>query len=700
MGTLNPILLLIGCLFFLNSNIQGQSDSLPLGDQSVLSDMIEDYVQGLDSEDFDFNTLFEDLENFRRHPLNLNKAGKTELSELKLLNQLQINNLIRYREFAGPLLSIYELQAVPGFDLTTIRVILPFIKVDEKGLLSATPILKMMSQGTNELYLRTGRIVEKKRGYIPSSSTGIPAYIGDRFDHFVRFRHSFENRLSYGFTAQKDPGEAFFTDNNRYGFDFYSFHFFLRQPNKYIKSLALGDFRVSFGQGLLIHSGFGTRKSAFVMNIKRSGEALRQYTSLDENNFMRGAGITLQLNRHLEITAFASHKRRDATINIDTLDDVDDELVAFSSLLNTGLHRTQREIDNKHTLQHTTLGSRIKYERTQWHLAANVLYDHFDKPFQRNTQVYNQFYFAGSNLLGLSTDYTYIYRNFHFFGETAMSHNGSIASINGLFASLDRTVDVALLHRNLPRDYHSIFPNVFAENLLANNEQGLYAGIEIKPDKHWKWSAYADLWRHPWLRYQVNAPSQGSEYFTRISYNVKRKADFYIQFRIKTRERNDNSDAQIKTRPLIPHSRIQWRLQMNHKVNKTFDLRSRIELSAYKIGNQSTTRGFMIYQDLLYKPIGFPLSIVSRIAFFDTEDFNSRIYAYENDVVYSFSVPVFYNQGARYYINLRYRGIRNLSIEFRLAQTWYTNIENIGTGQETIPGNRRTDWKVQVKYQF
>jgi hypothetical protein len=687
-------------LFGVSGFLMAQRDSMPLSDQSVLMDLVEDYVQGLDTEDFDFNTLFEDLENFRRHPLDLNKASRDELAELKLLNVLQINSLMRYRQEIGSLISIYELQAVPGFDLPSIRLILPFVKVEELGMLSNTPFKKMITRGRNDLFLRTGRVVEKKRGYLPSATTGFPAYAGDRFDHFIRFRHTYENRLSYGFTAQKDPGEPFFSDINRYGFDFYSFHFFVRQPTRKIKSIALGDFRVSFGQGLLIHSGFATRKSAFVMNIKRSGETLRQYTSLDENNFMRGAGITFTPAKYVELTAFVSYKRRDANITLDSLEDVDEEVLAFTSILNSGLHRTAREIDNKGALIHANAGFRAKYERNFGHIAINTLYDWFDKPFQRNVQPYNQFLFSGQSLLGASLDYSLLYKNYHFFGETAMSKNGSLATLNGLFTSLDRMVDIAFLHRNLPRNYQSIFPNVFAESISGNNENGFYSGLEIKPNKFWRISAYTDFWRHPWLRFQVDAPSSGYEYFARLTYSIKRKAEFYFQYRVKTRERNDTSDPETKTRLLVPHSRYQWRFQVNHKVNKSLELRNRLEWSMYAIGEGQKTRGFLIYQDVLFKPVRSPLSIVGRIAFFDTEDFNSRIYAYENDLLYAFSVPVLYNQGGRAYINLRYRGVRNMSLEFRVAQTWYTNIDRIGSGQEMIEGNTRTDWRIQCSFQF
>ncbi|MBP7273796.1 MAG: helix-hairpin-helix domain-containing protein, partial [Saprospiraceae bacterium] len=111
--------------------------------------------------------------------------------------------------------------------------------------------------------------------------------------------------------------------------------------------------------------------------------------------------------------------------------------------------------------------------------------------------------------------------------------------------------------------------------------------------------------------------------------------------------------------------------------------------------------GFMIYQDLIYKSLALPVSITTRFALFDTDDYDSRIYTYENDLLYQFAVPALYYKGLRYYINLRYTGIRNLSIECRWAHTQYFN-EGIviGTGLDEIQGRQRNDFKVQLKYSF
>ncbi|MEO7767667.1 MAG: hypothetical protein ABIS01_09585, partial [Ferruginibacter sp.] len=89
-----------------------------------------------------------------------------------------------------------------------------------------------------------------------------------------------------------------------------------------------------------------------------------------------------------------------------------------------------------------------------------------------------------------------------------------------------------------------------------------------------------------------------------------------------------------------------------------------------------------------------------RVQYFATGGYDSRIYAYENDVLYSFTIPVFYDKGYRYYINLSYELNKQLTVWFRWAQTVYDRRTAIGTGLDEINGNKRTEMKMQVRYQL
>ena len=76
------------------------------------------------------------------------------------------------------------------------------------------------------------------------------------------------------------------------------------------------------------------------------------------------------------------------------------------------------------------------------------------------------------------------------------------------------------------------------------------------------------------------------------------------------------------------------------------------------------------------------------------------MYAYENDVLYSYSIPVFYDKGFRYYVNFNYNINNKITIWLRWAQTVYKDKTTIGSGLDEITGNKKSELKMQVRYLF
>lgn len=673
-------------------------DTLIVDPPDELQQLIEDFLQNTDSEGaFDFNTIFERLEDFRNDPINLNKANEAILRDLGLLSDAQILDLLAYRQQAGDLISIYELQAIPSFDLPTIRRILPFVTV--RGSLDdyQIPLSEMLKNGRDEVFLRWSKILETQKGF---NSTTESRYLGDPNQLYVRYRHAYGTRLSYGITAEKDRGEEFFKGSNKQGFDFYSGHLFIRDLNKTLKTIALGDYSVSLGQGLMVYTGFGIGKSASPLTLKRTGRTLGAYTSANEVNFFRGAATTLSLTKQLELTAFTSFRKRDANL-ISAADTTvsDRDIRAFTAFDLDGLHRTPSEIADEKVLNQFTVGGSLKWKNNFSHLAINAIYDHFDKKLDRKIQPYNQFAFNGNRLLDVSADYSLLWRNFNFFGETAMSDNGALATLNGVLIGLDRTVDFAILQRHFPRNYQALNANPFAESTGAVNENGLYVGMEMRPIKNWTLSAYFDTWQFPWLRFQVDAPSRGWEYRARLRYELRRRLIVYAEVREEVKEGNA-SDAENQVDVLVENRIFQTRLHIENQLTKFLELRSRLDWGFSQVGESGRSAGFAIYQDVLYRPIGFPLAFTARFSIFDTQGFATRFYSYENDVLYNFSIPAYYNRGTRFYINLRYRLNRNITLEGRIAQTYWANQPSIGSGTEEINGHNRTQASAQIRWKF
>ena len=698
---MKPILFFCTFLFCQTVFLRAQVQQIPTNNATdEIEEIIENTMQNAGGEaEFDQNTAFENLEIFKKNPINLNETTFDVLQSLGLLTDFQIKNILNYRQKTGRFLIIYELQAIPSLDLETIKKVLPYLKIDASLDDYNISVLNMVRQGKNEMFARWGRIAEQQKGYLPNENPTASRYLGDPNRLYFRLRHTYENHLSYGLTAEKDPGEEFFRGSNKQGFDYYSAHFCLNNYNKTIKTLAIGDYVVSLGQGLMVFQGFAPQKTAFVTSIKRSGKPVKQYTALNENNFFRGAAATLGIGKKLDLTIFASRRNKDA--NRIFRNDTTDVFEGFTAFQTSGFHRTQAEIGDKNAVTENAVGGSLKYKNSTASIALNSLFLQYNQPLSRTIQPYNQFFANGDKLLNISTDYAFIYKNFYFFGETALSSNGAVATTNGLLANLDRTIDLAVLHRNIPRNYQSLLGNAFTENTLPNNEKGTYVGIEITPNYNWKISGYFDIWRNPWLTFSADSPSEGYEYLGKITYLVKRKWDATLLFRYKTKELN-TSDNVTKTNFLQNNARSQLRLHLNNKITKQIELRSRLEWVQFDDGSGQNVpnNGFLVYQDVIYKPINFPLSLTARFAIFDTKDYNSRIYAYENDILYSFSVPPYFNKGTRGYFNLRYDGIRHLTMEFHYGRTFFANKTTFGSGLDEINQSQRSELKAQIRYSF
>lgn len=664
-------------------------------------DVVEDFLNNTDAENgFDFNTLFESLDEAASRKINLNNTTSQELLELGLIDELAANSIVQHIRKYGKLIALYELQAIDNLSMEDINSLLPYVTA--KGGLDDTKVGlgTMLQKGKNEYYLRWSTIVEDQKGFIPPEDPDDPAqrFLGTKDRIYTRFKHSYENKLSYGFTMEKDAGEEFFNGSNSNGFDFYSAHLFLRNISNRLKSVAIGDYSVRLGQGLILNSGFGRGKSADAIRIKRNGSTLNAYTSVAENDFLRGVGATFGFGKHIEMTVFGSRLDRDANIVIP--DTTDQEEFFFSSLQTSGLHRTSNEIEDENSITQSTIGGNIRVDAGGLKLGANVLHNSFDRPFDRNLQAFNKFLFNSDKLLNASLDYSYLYRNLHFFGETAISDNGGIATLNSILLGLDRKTSMVLSYRNYGKDYQSLNANAFGETTSVNNESGLYLGLEILPFREWKFNAYVDVWEHPWLRFNIDAPSTGFEYLARVTYTKKRRSELYAQFRLERKQRN-NTDGETIFDPLQDLTRTQLRFHYKVKISSAIELRNRLELSGYtESGTGEESFGYLLYQDIIYKPKFSNFSFTSRIALFDTDDFNSRIFAFENDLLYNFSIPSYFNKGIRYYINLRYKPTRSLTMEFRLAQSRFRDLDVISSGLNEIQGNTRTDVKAQIRYTF
>jgi hypothetical protein len=329
-------------------------------------------------------------------------------------------------------------------------------------------------------------------------------------------------------------------------------------------------------------------------------------------------------------------------------------------------------------------------------VGISAVHHSYDKPLERPTQPYNQFDFRGNQLFNLGLDYSYVFKNTNLFGEVVRSGSGAIGFLQGAMVALDSKASLSVLYRHYPKDFHTFYSQGFREGSRSQNESGLFTGFFWKPFSNWSVNMYLDLFKFPWLRYLVDAPSKGNEFLTQLTYKPSRNLEVYARFREQRRARNSRySDGSITG--LEDVIQRNYRLHLSYKVSESITLKSRIEYVTVDRKSSDRENGVLLYQDIVYKPKNFPVDVSLRYALFDTDSYDSRIYAFENNMLNVFYIPAHNYKGSRAYVLLRWTFAKRFDLWVKYAIFVYTNQQSIGSGSEEIQGNQKSDIGIQLR---
>ncbi|KQM66134.1 hypothetical protein ASE74_09620 [Pedobacter sp. Leaf216] len=655
------------------------------GQENDIRDILESMAENL-PEDYDMSELIDVMTKYRKHPINLNRTSPEELKTFIFLSPLQISNFFSYVKENGQFVDVLELQSIAGFDAKTVQSLLPFVTLTNTSEYEQITLKNVFRDSEHDFMMRFAQNLQKQKGF-----TDLPGnrYLGSPEKFQARYRYNYSTILSAAITLDKDAGEKF----GGKPFDFYSGNLALFKLGK-LKKLILGDYTLQFGQGLTLWSGFSFGKGPDVTSVAKKDLGLRPYNSTNEYSFFRGASATINLFKNIDITPFLSFRNLDASQKkIGGQGDL-----VQSTINQTGLHRTPSEIKNKNVLSQRIYGAVVQYAQNEFAIGAIAYRSNYGNSFITQTAAYDRYSFTGKSLTNLGLFYNYTYKNLYLYGEGAKGLGGGFAYVNGVLISLSKSFSAALTYRNYAKDYHSFFNQAVSESSEAINEKGLYAGLNFNPNKHFAFSFYGDYFRFPWLKYRVDEPSKGYEILGQAVYMPSK--GFKALVRFKTERKQQNTDLDVPVNFLDNVIRTGYRAEINWQLNKSWSFQNRAELSQFKKGNTKGEFGYLIYQDVDYSPMFSKLTGNIRLAYFNTASYNSRIYAYEDDVLYSFSFGMYSGKGYRTYLNLKYNVAKRLNIWLRYGLFIYKDVETVGTYLDEIKGNKKSELKMQLRYQF
>lgn len=664
----------------------------------------EDVAATLDALDISADAgaqLIEQLTNRAAHPLNLNAASASELASLPFVTPFLARRIIAHRTQHGLFKTWADVRRLSDGSPEWVDRLRPYAHLGP-----ATPAPNAWSRRalannlSGQFIQRITRRLDLGRGY--ARDTARTTYRGSPERIYTRFTLTANNRLQANLTLDKDPGEAFQWDPSTatYGYDHVAGHLALRNLGP-IESLVFGDFTGGFGQGVTLWQGFSFGKSRSpVRGLVRHDDGIKAFGSTEENRFFRGAALTIRPHDALVFNGFASRRQRDARIVTLPADTAAESTPRRTlSLAESGLHRTPTELRQKDAAREETVGGNIRFSTETLSLGAVGHWTRYTPPRMRSARPDDRFALTGPSAHVVGLYGTALWNDVLFFGEAARSSSGTIAGLGGLQIDATPWAEVLLLGRHYPPTFANPHGGAFGERSGATqNESGLYAGLRIWVRPDLRIAAYVDQYRFPWLRFGVARPTAGYEARLIAEHEPYDWLSYYAQLHTETNEQaaETKSRQQRTVEAVHPETRSSLRLHGQFAFSSDLHFRTRLEAVRFRTP-ANVQRGVLLYQGVRWTPIR-RIQLDGRIALFETDGFGARIYAYEHDLLYAFSIPVLSGRGQRSYLKVTFRPTRTLTLEVKYAVSRFQGVDTVGSGLEAISGNRRRDLRVQLRW--
>lgn len=628
------------------------------------------------------------------HPLDVNRASADALSRLPGVTAVLARQIVRRRDEHGPFASRSELRTVPGMDAATYRAIRPFVTAspaDAEPPRASSRATTWRDAFEGRLVQRMTRRLDVGPGY--RTDTSRTTYAGSPSRWYTRLQLTARQHVRMNLTLENDPGEAFqwAPDARQYGFDHVSTHAALQDVGP-LEMLVIGDFSAAFGQGVALWRGFAFSKGRNpVAPIARTGRGLTPYGSTDENHFFRGIGTTVRLARPLRATAFGSRRTLDATLASDS---------AVATFATSGLHRTSYERAQRDAVRETLAGGALEFGDASRQIGVVGYRSVLSRPLALPEAPYRRFDATGSDFAVVSAYGRALVGSTVLFGEWTRSARGAWGGVGGAQVDLGRAGAVVAV-RHYPRRFSSRHGRPFAEQGgPPQNESGVYLGLGLRPARHWRVGGYFDQYRFPWLRYAIPRPTVGHDARLVVEHDPRPWLHYYVQWRTATREERMPiaSATGAVLEGVHPVIRRSGRLHGDYAFSSTLRFQTRLEITRTTEADATHT-GMLLFQGVRWQLRPW-LRLDTRWALFDTDDYAARIYAYEHDLLYTFSVPVFSGRGERQYLLLTLTPRPPLRMEIKYGVSRYRDATTVGSGLDAVDGPRVRELRAQIRWRF
>ena len=564
----------------------------------------------------DFTSEINDL---LASPVRINSGSEDEISRLFFLTWFQQQSLIEYTRQRGGIVSVNEIAYLPGFDRELAGLLEPFI------IFSA-------GREKSSHFSRT----RLAAGYIFSESYREENSIGPPWKMYLRGERE-SRRFRAGFTTEKDQGEPLLHDGYRPD---YLSGYISYSSGGYIRNITVGDFRVKFGQGLTAWTGYQAGVSALAPLQIKGKASISPYRSTDENNFFRGVGITAGKGNHT-LLAYLSANRIDATLNVNEITGVEE----IKSFYKTGLHNSETTLQKKDQLSASSAGISYTLNSTRLRTGISATANHFSLPVSTPEHSYDIYDFSGNTNFALSVDHSLSLKKALIYGEAAWNPGGGFALTQGAKFIPAPGTSLNIMYTNIMKGYNSFHGVAAGRETVNHFRETASFSFFFEPVPYVTIATGLLRRKDNWYGQWGTPPLATTRYESQITYSPSDRIT--LTSSLKIRELTGSVSEKRGVRRLSESHYTNIRINLSYQPLQPLTLQTRAEFIKETGSNDY---GYLLLQGLRISHPSLPVTLITRISVWSTPGYKTRIYAWEDDLLYSNTITPFYNRGYRSYI--------------------------------------------------
>jgi hypothetical protein len=564
-----------------------------------------------DEETFLSNYIDELLQN----PININSADIRRLMILPVLSSSDAQKIIDHRKKYGPFFSKSELFLIRNIPENKIKIILPFIIIDERH--KSDYFSELFSD-----YKINFRSRYRKKDLADNSNKY-------SWSSYNRIKADLNKKISLCIITEKDEGEKNITD----------LHAGYVRINDLYPSLSItaGDFYIENGQGLLLWSSYGLPKSADINSAYKRGRGIVPKSGSSEVSYFRGTAIEYGY-KNFFFKGFYSGIHRDAVT----------DSAGITKLLKDGYHRTELELSRQNSVFEQSIGGSLSYSAENAETEITVFTTNFSKA-----------YYGSNSLNGISLSTKFLFEDILVFGEAA-AISGTSAILAGITISPVKMIEYTTLFRLYEPDYKNLYGFGFGERYgLTKNERGVFSGITLHTDIA-VFSCYLDQYIFFNSAVYNHNTFYGNDILFHAMIPVSKGINMNFRYKI---EKKDNLKSSEELRVVEKITKQNIRGDINYTLS-----RFRLKVRGDYIFLSTKDKGYMFFNEIKYNIIK-ELSLILRLAVFSTTSFQSAIYLYESGLPGLIENRVLSGEGVRLYTVVK--------INFKNFPTLYVKYSNL-----------------------